>query len=757
MDRHTRDKSHINKVLTNFFIFLVLPLVLLTGCSSDKKEVKITSVDDLDGKKVGVFSGTFHDQLINKYLPNTDVLYFNTSSELITALFDNKIDCYSTDVAKATIDKAENDGIDFFEVPDTEVESGFIFSDSSSSILSDFNEFISSSKKSGFLDEMEKKWILQYSINEKIENKEYNKSKGNIKIICENNSNPYSFLSNGELEGYSIEIVKEFAYQYGYGLNIDYGNFDAILSGVTSGKYDIGVGEISITEERKKSMIFSDPIHVSKIVIMHKTDNVGKLEYHAKEELNGKTFGCMNGSIYDRTIESEFKDAEIVYFNSRAELLLGLKQGKIEAYLADEPVAIIQAVENNDIGYFDAKSDNIEYGICFSSDSKNIKNEFNKFLKEASNNGTLDLLQKKWFSEDGINQHVQEVKLTGEKGTIRACTTPDAAPFSFYKNNKYEGYEVDLVTEFAKRYGYELQIEGTSFDALLSSITSNKFDLAFNGIYITDERKNSVDFSDSVYASHPVVVVRKGVEKNTNIINKIKEKIYKTFIEEERYKLILDGIGVTLLITGLSLIFGTLLGFVIYLLSLKLGTVFKKIADVTAYIISGLPVVVLLMILFYIIFSKSSLSGTAISIVGFTLIEGFSVYGMLKTGVGAIDIGQFEGAYALGYTENQTLFKFIFPQAFRIIMPSYRGEIVSLIKSSSVVGYVTVQDLTRVSDIIRSRTYDAFFPLIVTAIIYFVLAWILTKVADILQKKFLSNKKTKEEILKSVGQKPIIK
>ena len=137
-----------------------------------------------------------------------------------------------------------------------------------------------------------------------------------------------------------------------------------------------------------------------------------------------------------------------------------------------------------------------------------------------------------------------------------------------------------------------------------------------------------------------------------------------------------------------------------------------------------------LMILFYIIFAKASLSGTAISVIGFTVIECMTVYDMLKTGVSAIDNGQYEGALALGYTDTQAFTRIIVPQAIRIILPSYRKEIVTLIKATAIVGYVTVQDLTRVSDIIRSRTYDAFFPLIVTAVIYFLLAAILTKLAD---------------------------
>ena len=99
---------------------------------------------------------------------------------------------------------------------------------------------------------------------------------------------------------------------------------------------------------------------------------------------------------------------------------------------------------------------------------------------------------------------------------------------------------------------------------------------------------------------------------------------------------------------------------------------------------------------------------------------------IMRSGIEGIDVGQREAALALGYTENQAFFKFIFPQAAVRFLPVYRGEIVSLLKSTSIVGYIAIQDLTKMSDIIRSRTYEAFFPLIATAIIYFVLAWIIS-------------------------------
>lgn len=454
------------------------------------------------------------------------------------------------------------------------------------------------------------------------------------------------------------------------------------------------------------------------------------------EDLNNTKMGCMSGSIFDMTIEENFENPEVIYFNSRAELLLGLLSGKVEGYLADEPVAMLFKADNDSVTYIEEPIDYVDYGICFSKDANDLLKEFNAYLKDAEQEGYLDKLKSKWICEDGRNQTVPEYNLTGENGTIKVATTPDAAPFSFLVNNVYQGYEVELVTEFCSRKGYKLQIDTTSFDALISSVASNKYDMSFNGIYITEERKKSVDYCTSTYRAPVVAVIRAGDSKNVSIFSNIKNKLHQTFVEEDRYLLILSGIGVTLLITILSLLFGTIFGFVMLFLSRK-SKYLKKAFDLFVYIIVGLPTIVLLMILFYIIFAKSALSGTAISVIGFSFIIGSAVYNMLKTGVSAIDYGQYDGALALGYKDSLAFIKVVLPQAIKIVLPSYKNEIVTLIKSTSVVGYVTVQDITRVSDIIRSRTYDAFFPLIVTAIIYFILAKGVIKLVENLEKKYI--------------------
>jgi polar amino acid transport system substrate-binding protein len=177
----------------------------------------------------------------------------------------------------------------------------------------------------------------------------------------------------------------------------------------------------------------------------------------------------------------------------------------------------------------------------------------------------------------------------------------------------------------------------------------------------------------------------------------------------------------------------------------------RRIARVYSRMIAGTPVVVILMILFYVIFGKvRDMSGIVVSIICFTLTFGAFVYDHMTVSVGRVDRVQTEAAYALGYTKNKTFFRIIFPQAMTIFLPSYCGQAVELIKATAVVGYVAVNDLTKMVDIIRSNTYEAFFPLIATAVIYFLLTWILASLLKLLKLRFEPKRRRKEDILKGV-------
>lgn len=215
----------------------------------------------------------------------------------------------------------------------------------------------------------------------------------------------------------------------------------------------------------------------------------------------------------------------------------------------------------------------------------------------------------------------------------------------------------------------------------------------------------------------------------------------------------MSGIGVTVLITLVSALLGTILGFAVYMLYRRGFAMANAVIDTVINVLGKTPVVVILMILYYIIFGKSDLDGMWVSSIGFTLLFASAVVGHLKVGVNAVDYGQTEAALALGYTENRAFTRIVLPQAARHFLPGYSNSIVSLIKDTAIVGYIAVQDLTKVSDIVRSRTYEPFFPLIATAVIYFGVAWLFAWAVKRISISVDPKRRDKAKILKGVETK----
>ena len=160
--------------------------------------------------------------------------------------------------------------------------------------------------------------------------------------------------------------------------------------------------------------------------------------------------------------------------------------------------------------------------------------------------------------------------------------------------------------------------------------------------------------------------------------------------------------------------------------------------------------VVFLMVMYYVIFGKSSLSAAWVAVIAFTLTFTCSVHGMLENAEAAIDKGQFEAAYSLGYSENKALFRYILPQSALFFLPNYKYEMINHLKATAIVGYVAVVDVTKVGDIIRGRTYDAIFPLVAVTLVYFVLSFIIGKIMNMITYSVDTKNRKPENILKGL-------
>ena len=210
-----------------------------------------------------------------------------------------------------------------------------------------------------------------------------------------------------------------------------------------------------------------------------------------------------------------------------------------------------------------------------------------------------------------------------------------------------------------------------------------------------------------------------------SIIAGIANSFTDNLIAEQRYRMILDGLQVTLLITFCAAVLGTLLGGVVCWARMSRKPWLRQTAKIYIDLMRGTPVLVLLMLMYYVFMAPLGTTGITVAVVTFAMNASAYIGEMLRSSIESIDRGQREAGLALGHTPRQTFFRIILPQVVKAVQPVYQGEIISLLKGTSIVGYIAVMDMTRASDLIRSRTFDAFFPLLVTAAIYFLVAWLI--------------------------------
>lgn len=203
---------------------------------------------------------------------------------------------------------------------------------------------------------------------------------------------------------------------------------------------------------------------------------------------------------------------------------------------------------------------------------------------------------------------------------------------------------------------------------------------------------------------------------------------YKCFIREDRYQLLLSGIGVTIKVSLLAIVIGILIGMLIAMCNLSKKKGFRLLGGIYTDVIRGTPSVTQLMIIYFVIFASVQLDKWIIAAIAFGVNSGAYVSEIIRAGILSIDKGQTEAGRSLGLNAFQTMSRIVIPQAVKNIFPALCNEFIVLIKETAIVGYVGLMDIQKAGDFIKSATYEAFMPLIGTAVIYYVLIKILTLV-----------------------------
>ena len=755
MKKNNRKVDIIIIIVLVLLIAAAILIPLLTSrqdANNKQQDISELTVADFADKNIGVVTGTLFEGFVKEHYPSAVISYYNGVPDLTQALTSGKIDAFLLGDDSAAALESENPQIKHLNDKAGTFDEGIVFPKTAAGdkIRGQMDEFITKLKADGTLDKIIAFWQTEEARSTPADMSGLTGENGTLRYVTSGNEVPGSFIVDDQPAGLDPDLAVRFCREYGYNIDITITDFAGVIPGIVTGMYDFAGNEIVITPERKESVNFSVPYITSDVYMMVLDGSA--VPTVTFSDYNGKPFGVVTGTVFEEVTRENFPDSEMSYYNSISDLAIALKQNKIDAFLCDEPVVRVLCNEHKELSYLKQMLMNDDYAFAFQKNNdkcEKLREQFNELLAKYKADGTLDALIEIWTGEDE-SKKVVDMNFTGENGTIQVVTSSTNMPFSYIKENKLVGYAIDLAARFCREYGYDMDIEDVDMSAEIPALTSGKCEMLADSLSVTEERKDSVLFSDTFYKGGISMVVRAedlGEVDDSNefvkIGKRIAESFEKNFIREDRWKLIVEGIFTTMLITVASVIAGSLLAFGICMFRRTGSRLAIGISRIYVKLMQGTPMVVLLMILYYIVFGKSGMEAVWVAIIGFSLNFGAYASEIMRSGIESIDGGQREAALALGYSESQAFFRFIFPQAAGRFMPVYNQEIVSLLKGTSIVGYIAIQDLTKMGDIIRSRTYEAFFPLIVTAVIYFILAWILSLLLKLIAKQITPKRKKK--------------
>lgn len=465
-------------------------------------------------------------------------------------------------------------------------------------------------------------------------------------------------------------------------------------------------------------------------------------QLHDEEDIVGLTVATAAGSCYDLEL-SKRNDIHLLLFNKEADLLNSLLTGQSDVIVHDETV--FNSEIRRDYGIKIAFKGEQEFptAIMFRKDreGEQLALAMNTVQNNLQENGTMQTLKEFWLTDAYLdNRTDRHVPVETEGKALRVVCITNMAPISFMIGDEWYGFEIDLIRALSTYLHRPLEINLYDASGMIA-LRNGMADILIGGMFVTPERQEEFCFSNPYHNFHPAYyVLDKEAQAGdaSGFWERFKKSLYKNLIEESRWKYITSGLLETLKITFFAILLGSVLGIGLCAMTRSRRKWLRNIAGFYNWFMAGIPILVLLLILFYAVFARSGLHPATVAIIAFALDFAAGAGDIYNTSLDSVPHGQTEGGLALGFTRIQTFFHIVFPQALNHGLPLYQSLCISLLKGTSIVGYIAIQDLTRAGDLIRSRTFDPFIPLLVITVLYFVLAWLLAvllKLAMPKQKK----------------------
>lgn len=429
-------------------------------------------------------------------------------------------------------------------------------------------------------------------------------------------------------------------------------------------------------------------------------------------------------------------------YNNSPDAIAALNQGKLDAVVMDELPAKRFVADNPGLQLLDTPFKTKTYAAILPKGSEDLLYRINDIIDDVNENKIFDQLYDTYVTG---TQNFHYTPTVTEGADFVIATSPDFPPYEFYKDNRITGIEMEIAAIIADRLGMKLKIESMEFDSIINAVSSGKVQAGFAGFSKTAERARVINFTNDIGTTRIMVIVPSAAV-GAAADKSLKERFYENFIKEDRWLLLAKGLGVTIVISVFAALLGFMGGAVLATIRVlhhhtSRFAALSFLIRVYVNIIRGTPVMVQLLIIYYVIFAAVDIDKILVAIIAFGLNSMAYTTEIFRSGFMAIPGGQFEAGYALGLRPFTLIKRVIFPQALKNCLPALANEGVSLIKETSICGYIGLMDLTRGGVVIRNTTFEAFLPLLAVALIYLTIIGTLSAGVSRLERSMKKNDK----------------
>ena len=730
-------------------LFLISLLLLFAGCG--KTEKAITSPDDAKDARIGVMIGTVGENIARERFPKAPVKSFDDIMDAVAAMKSGQLDVIITAYPTALQVSKRDPEIWRLPEPLDNEDTSIALRKGNDELLAALNGIITELKKNGTLADMKKRWFKD-DLSPYQEMRLSVPKKGRaLRIGVSATREPISFVDkDGRVTGHDGELARIIGIRLRRPIEFSNMKFMALIPALQSGRIDAIITGMTATDERRKSVDFTEPYFVNaQFMLVKKSAKQAPAKLASPADLKDKRICVLSGSAGDMAARKNFPNASFQVLTASADAALAVKTNKADAFIYDKSVLLNLAEKNPELVILDQPVAKLEVAAAIKKENARLLSDINRVLGDLKKEGALQRLRAKWVdSRYMVTPPLPSFSGPRGKGVLKMGTCATIEPFSFQSNGRLTGLDIELSQLIGERLGKEIEIVDMNFEALIPALQSGKIDFALSNFNVTEERRKLILFSLPYIENDISALVRRSETADAardpsggsktgplSFFRRVANSFQSNIIHENRYLLIWDGLKTTVVISVLATVFGTLLGALVCFMRMSKRKLLNSPARVYISILRGTPVLVLLMLIFYVVFASVNISAVLVAVIAFGM--NFAAYAaeIFRTGIEGVDKGQTEAGIAMGFTRSRTFLFIVLPQTVRRILPVYKGEFISLVKMTSIVGYIAVQDLTKASDIIRSRTFDAFFPLVMVAVLYFGISWVLMQSLEYLERR----------------------